>query len=191
MIDRLATLIVDESKWLTISLSLALTTVAFLLWRLRRPARPTRQRVAMALHLCFGLTIGTMAFGHLAAVTTKAMLGTLEGSAAVYYAIGLALLVPSCWLVWQTRKVLASRGEHGRKTLLLNGWVAATLLVLGLHNLPLAAPAFANIGYQLSRRPALRWLFAGLAVLVTVGLFIGSLIFLASGQTFEQFRGIG
>lgn len=190
MIDRLATLIVDESKWLTFSLSLALVVVAISLWRQRRSGQPLRRRVAMALNLCFGLTIGTMALGHLSAVTTKLMLGTLEGSALVYYAIGFALLVPSWWLVWQTRKVLASSGEHGKKTLVLNGWLAATLLVLGLHNLPLAAPAFVNAGYQLSRRPALRWLFASLAVVVTVGLFIGSLIFLASGQTFEQFRGI-
>jgi hypothetical protein len=30
----------------------------------------------------------------------------------------------------------------------------------------------------------------GIAVVVNVGLFIGSVIFRASGQTFEQFRGI-
>jgi hypothetical protein len=29
-----------------------------------------------------------------------------------------------------------------------------------------------------------------MAVVVNVGLFIGSLMFLASGQSFEQFRGI-
>jgi len=34
------------------------------------------------------------------------------------------------------------------------------------------------------------WAIVITAVLFHVGLFIGSLIFLASGQSFEQFRGI-
>jgi hypothetical protein len=29
-----------------------------------------------------------------------------------------------------------------------------------------------------------------MAVIVNVGLFVGALLFLASGQTFEQFRGL-
>jgi hypothetical protein len=80
--------------------------------------------------------------------------------------------------------------EHKRATLLLNGWLALTLLVLGPHNLPLAAPAFFNVGYQLHSRRAVGWAIVGAAIAVNVGLFIGSLIFLASGQSFEQFRGM-
>jgi hypothetical protein len=34
------------------------------------------------------------------------------------------------------------------------------------------------------------WAIVGTAVIVNVGLFIGSLIFLASDQSFEQFGGI-
>jgi hypothetical protein len=34
------------------------------------------------------------------------------------------------------------------------------------------------------------WTIVGLAVLVNLGLFVGSVVFLASGQSFEQFRGI-
>jgi hypothetical protein len=81
--------------------------------------------------------------------------------------------------------------DHGRTTLLLNGWIALTLLVLGIHNLPIAAPAFINIGYHLHSRKVVGWAILSIAVLLNVGLFIGSVIFLLSGQSFEQFSGMG
>ena len=95
MIDDLLALIVDESKWLTASLSLALVAVVVLLARYRHGGvAPPRVAVA-AMSLCFALTIGTMAAGHLLAVTVKLALGTLEGSILVYYLIGVALAIPS------------------------------------------------------------------------------------------------
>jgi hypothetical protein len=131
-----------------------------------------------------------MAFGHLLAVTTKLALGTLEGSILIFYGIGGALSLPSWWLIRHTLGVFATNDEYGRATLWLNAWLAITLLALGVHNLPLAAPAFFNIGYQLHSRRVVGWAIVSLAVVVNIGLFIGSLIFLASGQSFEQFRGI-
>jgi hypothetical protein len=107
----------------------------------------------------------------------------------VFYAIGIALAVPSWWLVVHTRRILAS-GEHGRATLALNAWMAVTLLALGIPNLPLAVPALFNIGYHLHSRRMAGWVLVCMAVVVNLGLFVGSLIFLASGQSFEQFRGI-
>ncbi len=108
----------------------------------------------------------------------------------MFYLIGIVLAGPSWWLIVHTRRVLASDDEHGRLTLALNAWLALTLLALGLHNLPLAVPALLNIGYHLHSRKAVGWALVSLAVVVNVGLFIGSLIFLASGQSFEQFKGI-
>ena len=140
------------------------------------------------MSLFFGATIGTMAFGHLLAVTTKLALGTLEGAVAVFYLIGVALAVPSWWLTWHSSGLLAADDDRGRATLGLNLWLSITLLALGLHNLPLAAPGLLNIGYQLHSRRAVGWAIVALAVVVNVGLFIGSLIFLASGQSFERFR---
>ena len=64
-------------------------------------------------------------------------------------------------------------------------------LALGIHNLPLAAPGFLNIAYKVHSGRVMGWAIVGIAIVVNVGLFIGSLIFLASGQSFEQFRGIG
>jgi hypothetical protein len=131
-----------------------------------------------------------MAFGHLLAVTIKLAWGTLEGSLLLFYVIGAALAAPAWWLIYHTRRLLASDDEHGRATLILNAWLAITLLALGVHNLPLALPACFNIGYHLHSRRMVGWAIVSLAVVVNVGLFIGSLIFLASGQSFEQFRGI-
>jgi len=190
MIDQLVALIVDESKWLTASMGFALLAVTILLYRYRHSNLPARRRVLAAMNLFFGVTIGTMAFGHLLAVTTKLAWGTLEGSALVFYVIGTVLAVPSWWLVHHTRRVLASDDDHGRTTVVLNAWLAITLLALGVHNLPLAAPAFFNIGYHLHTRRVVGWAMLGMAVVINVGLFIGSLIFLASGESFEQFRGI-
>lgn len=190
MIDQLVALIVNESKWLTASMGFALLAVAILLYRRRHSDIPTRCRVLAAMNLFFGVTIGTMAFGHLLAVTTKLALGTLKGSTLMFYVIGVALAIPSWGLIHRTREALASDNEGGRAMLVLNTWLAITLLALGIHNLPLAAPAFFNIGYYLNSRRVVGWVIVSMAVVVNVGLFVGSLIFLASGQSFEQFRGI-
>jgi hypothetical protein len=188
MINQLVALIVDESKWLTASMGFALLAVTIKLYRHRHSDFPARRRVLAGMNLFFGVTIGTMAFGHLLAVTTKLVLGSLEGSILIFYVIGTVLAIPSLWLIHHARGLLASDDEDGRATLLLNAWLAITLLALGLQNLPLAAPAFFNIGYHLHSRPVVGWAIVSIAVVVNVGLFIGSLIFLASGQSFEQFR---
>jgi hypothetical protein len=141
------------------------------------------------MSLFFGVTIGTMALGHLCAVTVKLASGTLEGSAPVLYLIGVVLAVPAWWLAGHTRKVLGS-DDHGRVTLSLHAGLGITLLVLGLHNVPLAVPALLNIVYHLHSRRVVGWVIVGLTVIANGGLLIGALVFLASGQSFEQFSGI-
>lgn len=190
MLDELVALIVDESKWLTASMGLALASVAGLLYRQRHSDLPVRRRILAAMTLFFAVTIGTMALGHLSAVTVKLASGTLEGSVVRLYAIGIAVAVPSWWLIYHTRRVLTCGDDHGRMTLGLNAWVAITLLALGLHNLPLAVPGVLNIGYHLHSGRVLGWAIIGIAIVIHVGLFVGSVIFLASGQSFEQFRGV-
>ncbi len=189
MMNPLVALIVDESKWPAASLSLAMLAVMVLLYRHRHSAIPIRRRVLAAMNLSFAVTIGTMALGHLLAVTAKLASSTLAGSLPVLYAIGIAMAVPAGWLTYHTRRVLAS-DDHGRGTLGLNAWLAITLLALGIHNLPLAVPGFLNLGYHLRSDRVVGWAIVGLAVVVNVGLLVGSVIFLASGQSFEQFRGL-
>lgn len=74
---------------------------------------------------------------------------------------------------------------------MLNGWLAATLVVLGIHNLPLAAGAIINIGYHLHSRRLVGWVMLSIAVLLNVSLFIGAIIFMLNGGSFEQFSGMG
>lgn len=190
MIDSLIALIVDESKWLPVSMGCALLTVAILLYRGRHSDLTSRRRVMAAMNLFFGATIGIMALGHLLAVTTKRAIGTLEGSTLKLYVIGMVLAVPSWWLIHHATRILSSDADQGRTTLVLNAWLALTLVAFGMHNLPIAAPALFNIGYQLNSRRVVAWAILSMAIVVNVGLFIGSLIFFASGQSFEQFSGI-
>jgi hypothetical protein len=171
-------------------MGLALLVLAIQLYRHRQSDLPARHRVIAAMNLFFGVTIGTMAIGHLSAVTTKLALGTLEGSPPLLYAIGVALAVPSGWLIHHSLRLLVSDQDRGSMTVGLNAWLATTLLALGLHNLPLAVPGLLNVGYQLHSGKAAGRAIVAVAVVVNVGLFIGSLMFLASGQTFEQFTGI-
>jgi hypothetical protein len=190
MIDRLAALIVDEGNWLTVSMSVAGVGVGLLSLRLRGSAVPVRHRIMAAMNLSAGVTIGSMACGHLLAVATKLALGTLrEGSLLIFFAIGISLLIPA-WMVTQhTRVLLVGNHEARPSTVVLNAWLAITLLMLGLHNLPLAAPALFTIAYRVHSGGLMGWAIVSLAVMVNVGLFAASVLFLASGQSFEQFRG--
>jgi hypothetical protein len=186
MIDLVVSLIVDESRWLTASMACAALAVAYLLSRHGRSEQPARRRTLAAMNLFFGVTIGTMAFGHLLAVSTKLVANTLEGPVGLLYLIGAALAVPAWWLIYRSRTVEAPEAGD-RSTVALNLWLVATLLAFGLHNLPLAAPGIINVGYHLHSRRVIGWALVGTAVGVNVVLFVGSLIFLASGQSFEQF----
>lgn len=185
--DQLIALVIDEGKWLPASLGLALLSIVMLLFRYRRSLLPVRQRILATMNLFFGVTIGTMAFGHILAITTKLLMGTLAGSILTLYAIGLILAVPSWWIVYHTRELLSSE-DRGRKTMLLNASLATALLALGIPNLPLAVPAFLNIAYDHHSRRLTGWVIVAISILVQGGLLIGSLIFMASGQSFEQFN---
>jgi hypothetical protein len=191
MIDWVAAWIVDEGKWLTVSMTLAMTAVGILALRTREPAMPLRRRILAAMNLSAGVTVGTMAVGHLLAVSVKLAMGTLrEGSLLIFFGIGISLLVPAWMVARHTRTVLAGTHEPRPTTALLNGWLAATLLAMGVHNLPLAAPALFTIAYRVFPGGLTGWAIVGIAVVVQAGLFAASLVFLASGQSFEQFRGI-
>jgi hypothetical protein len=189
MFDTLLALIVDESKWLTASLGVALLAVAFMTIR-NRATVPGRQLALASMSLFFAFTVGTMAFGHLLAVSVKLALGTLEGSIAKFYLIGVALAAPSWWLVAHTPRLLTADAPSKRMLLRLNAWVVATLMVLGLANLPLAAPGLITIAYAMQPGRVAGWVLGSLFVAINLALFVGSLVFLASGQSFEQFRGI-
>lgn len=188
MPDDWLALVLDESKWLTIAMGTAFLAVVLTLAVQRGARIAAEARILGAMTLLFAVTISVMAFGHLLAVTVKLMQGTLVGSTPGFYAIGVALALPSWWLLAHT--LTRFRQAANRTTLALNGGTALALLVLGLPNLPLALPGILNVAYQVNTRKRVGWAIAGATVVLTSALFVGSLVFWASGQTFEQFRGM-
>jgi len=189
VIATLAALIVSENKWLPLAMSAAMVSVAILIARQRGSGLPTTRLVMAAMNLFAGVMLATMGAGHVLAVTTKLLLGTLDGSPLVLYPIGVAVLVPSGLVIAHTRAIL-DNADAIRKTTGLNAWLAVTLLLLGFHNLPLAAPSLLNISYRLHSRRAIGMAIVSVAVVFNAALFVGALIFMASGQSFEQFSGM-
>jgi hypothetical protein len=170
MPDTLAAFIVGEGNWLPIAMVVAAICAGVVL---------KHGRLA-AMNLFVGVTLLVMGVGHVLAVTTKQILGTLNGSPALLYLIGAVILVPALLLV---------RHFRGSKAGTYNGWMAAALIVLGLINIPLAIPAMLNIAYCRHSRPRTGQLILGAWLLVVTGLFIGGMMFMLSGaRTFEEFE---
>jgi hypothetical protein len=181
MIDRFAALIVGEGNWLPIAMGIALASVLarwFPLVRLLGPG-PNRHRVQGAMNLFVGVTLLVMGLGHLLAVTTKLLQGTLNGSPALLYPIGVAIVIPSALIIINSSRATAAA---------FNGWMAVTLAVLGLVNLPLAIPALLNIAYSKHSGARTGSIIIVAFVLVNLGLFTGGMLFMLSGaRTFEEF----
>jgi uncharacterized membrane protein len=104
--------------------------------------------------------------------------------------LGLVLAVPAWWLASAARSYAAGHDREARALAGLNGWLAIALLAMGLHNAPLAAPGVLNLAYQLHSRRAVGWAIVTIALAANAALLVGSLVFLASGRSFEQFQGI-
>ena len=160
-------------------MAIALATVVAQ-W-LRHSRFAGRDRVMEAMNLFVGVTLLVMGLGHLLAVTTKLWQGTLNGSPALLYPIGTAIVIPSALIVLNATRAKAPA---------FNGWMAAALVVLGLINIPLAIPALLNIAYSKHSRAGTGVVIVMAFVLVNLVLFTGGLLFLLSGaRTFEEFRG--
>jgi len=182
--ESIVALILNESRWLFAAMLVSMVAVGIAVARLRRSGLAGQRVIATAMSMFYGCLIGVMGSGHLLAVTIKLFQGNLDGTPWPLYALGLVLALPSWWLV-----LCATHGP-GRKVVALNAWVGGALLVLGVHNAPLAAPALLNIAYRYHSRRVVGWLILAATVAIYLALLIGSLVFLASGQSFEQFQGM-
>jgi hypothetical protein len=185
VIDRAAAFITGEGNWLPLAMGVALLSLVVVWFLPDRHLGPApnrtgaRERTQEAMNLFVGLTLLVMGVGHLLAVTVKLQQGTLNGSPALLYLIGVALVIPSMLIVLNANRAKAA---------VFNAWMAATLVVLGLINIPLAIPALLNIAYSRHGRPRTGLIIAVAFVLVNVGLFTGGMLFLLSGaRTFEEF----
>ena len=189
MTEWIAELIVTERHWMPAAMAVAFIAAAARL-RTDRHTVPNRLGVLRALTLFYGVMIGIMASGHLIAVSIKAGQGTLQGSPWFLYSLGLALAVPAWWLA----AVALRRGLEDqaalRRTVGLNGWLSFALMALGLHNWPIAAPAILNIAYRFQTQRAVGTAIVIVAGVGYVALFAGALLFMTSGQTFEELQGI-
>ncbi len=190
MTERLLELVLDESKWLTAAMLAALLAVVAWMRRCRRERGLDRPAILGAMNRYYGCMIGVMGLGHLLAVALAGLRGTLQGSPWVLVPLGLALAVPAWILFFGVPRLAAGEERWQRWTAALNVWLGLALLAFGLHNFPLAAPAALNLAYQFHRRRAVGWTILALAILANLALFGGSLVFLASGQSFEQFSGM-
>ena len=184
MSDRIARFIVGEGNWLPLAMGSAFIAGA-VLWFAATTTIPLRQRILALMNLFTGVMLLIMGLGHLLAVTVKLLQGTLRGSAPLFYVIGIAIVLPAWFIVRQTRAILAA--AETRRTIALNAWMAITLGVLGIVNLPLAVPALCNVGYSLHRRRWVGWAIVAIALVAGAFLLIGGLIFMASGRSFEEF----
>jgi hypothetical protein len=189
MTDRIVELILDEGKWLFASMLLASVSVVVLIRRQRSRNLPSRLVIIQAMNLFYGCMIGIMALGHLLAVTVKLAQGTLKGSLVLLYPLGLMLAVPSWWLVSKVGRLEKDEERLKREVVIFNASLVVFLLVLGPHNLPLAAPAILSVAYLLHSKGTLGWTIVGATIIACLGLLAGSLVFMYSGQTFEQFSG--
>jgi len=190
MPERILELVLDESKWLPAAMLASMVAAGAWIRRARRVRGLERDVILGAMNLYYGCMIGVMGGGHLLAVTVAGFRGTLQGSPFVLYPLGLALAVPAWLLFGGVARPVAGEGRSARGAAALNAWLGISLLALGLHNLPLAAPAFLNLAYQFHRRRAVGWTILLVAITANLALFAGSLVFLASGQSFEQFSGM-
>jgi hypothetical protein len=182
----LVDLVLSEHIWPLGSLLFSMALVSILI-RKQVPAGG-RSRVIWAMNTIYGCFIGTMACGHLLAVTVKLVSGTLRGSPLFLYPLGLVLAIPAWWLVFGTAYV--DEDWNKRRIVALNAWIGVCLFGAGLANLPLALFAVLNIVYLLSKQRTVEKVVPVFAVIAYVSLFIGSAIFLASGQNFEKFSGM-
>ena len=178
MIERLAALIVGEGNWLPIAMAMGLAAVIAV--SVRGGHASARERTQQAMNVFVGVTLLVMGIGHLLAVTTKLLQGTLSGSPAVLYAIGVAIVTPAALIIRNANRAQAAA---------CNGWMAVTLVVLGLINIPLAIPALLNLAYSRHSRGRTGAIIVVSFVLVNLGLLVGGMLFMLSGaRTFEDFR---
>ena len=181
----MAAFIVGEGNWLPMAMMAALLASAPLYFR--AAASTERARVMAAMNLFVGVMLAVMGLGHLLAVTVKVLDGTLRGSPLLLYPIGIAIVVPAAFIIRHTRHLLA--GDDRGTAIKLQGWLAVTLVVLGLINIPLAIPALLCMAYARDSRRVTGLAIVSAFALVNGGLLIGGLLFLLSGaQTFEEFN---
>ena len=181
--------VLHEANWMPVAMALAGLAVVGRVRATSHSSSPVGTLGAMCLF--YGVMLGIMSAGHLLAVSLSAARGTLEGSPWFLYPLGILLTIPAWWLAATSGRLRnLDEGPALTRVVGLNGWLGVGLLSLGLHNWPLAAPSVLNIAYRYHRRRAAGHVIVAVVSVGYLVLLVGSVVFMTSGQTFEEFQGI-
>src|SRR5688572_1954982 len=122
--------LLDDRRWLFTSMLLSTIVVVVSPGRRRVHGLPARLEILWAMNLFYGCMIGTMALGHLTAVTVKTAQGTLEGSLWILYPLGLALAIPAWWLAFRAERYVTREDRFSQRIVALNSWLGVCLVGL-------------------------------------------------------------
>lgn len=153
-------LLLDEEFWLLVATAAGVLAAAAVFVAGWRRTLSKRLVIATSLNAFFGLWIGLMGTGHLLAVTTKAILGTLPPTTHLWTAIpfGFAIAVPGWWLVARLGPLMKSEATATRQAVWLNAWLAVVLVVPAL---PLVIPPVLNLAMLTYANKSARRTFVG------------------------------
>ena len=179
--------LVNESRWIAPSIALA---GILGLRALRASEGEADRRIAAGLSVYAGTMVGTMALGHLFAVSLKLAVEGLAGSLPVLLGIGIVLALASGLVARHGWALSRGDAETGPATVRLNLLLVLALLVTGPLNAPLAIPAALNAIHAGVRPRGVKRATVVVAVTFSVLLFVGSVRFFMSGQSFEEFSRI-
>ena len=107
--------LLDDRRWLFTSMLLSTIAVVVSLADDACTACLHRLEILWAMNLFYGCMIGTMALGHLTAVTVKTVQGTLEGSLWMLYPLGLALAIPAWWLAFRAERYVTREDRYSKQ----------------------------------------------------------------------------
>lgn len=147
-------LILNKYFWLASATGLGLLAVFSQAVRLHRSGVPAKTRAATGFNLFLGTWIAILGIGHLVAVTTGALLGTLSPHIELEFVIpfGLALTLPGALLLASNPGLLAGQPNCCKTALATNAFLALVLL----WNTPPVA-AFPAVGFWLIWRTREDW----------------------------------
>lgn len=123
-------LILNKYLWLASATGLGLLAVFSQSVRLHRSGVPAKTRAATGFNLFLGTWIAVLGIGHLVAVTTGGLLGTLSPHIEMEFVIpfGLALTLPGGLLLASNPGVLAGQPSCCKTALATNAFLVLVLL---------------------------------------------------------------
>ncbi len=137
-------LLLSDDAWALFAGISGLVAVGCLVAMTRARPIPVGRLIASSLNLFYGVAIGILGTGHLVAVGTKTLLGTLPPNIRLWFALpfGFAVAVPVWCLVASVARLTEAAPTARRRAMGFNAWLA---VVLAVPARPLAVFAAVNL----------------------------------------------